>query len=176
MSATTPTPLHHRLLVLLTVALCGVAIGGCGSSGPKASGASSARAALAFSECMRSHGVPNFPDPSLGGVLNIEGTGIDPSSPAFEAGQTTCDKLVPGGGPPAHASAEQRRRLFAISKCMRAHGVSEFPDPTIRTTPPPNPQDYSLAQGIGDLWLIVRSTINLNSRGFVKATKACGFR
>lgn len=165
---------RRRLVASLTAAVFVVAIGGCASSGHKPSGSSHAGSFLAFSECMRSHGVTAFPDPSPGGGINI-GSSINPASPAFQAAQATCRKLLPGGGPPAHPSEQQKQQLFATSECMRSHGVSGFPDPTTRTTPPSNPQDYSIAEGIGDLWLLVPSTINVNSPAFKQAAQACNF-
>jgi hypothetical protein len=56
--------------------------------------------ALKFSQCMRSHGVPDFPDPNIsgGGVrLTIGGgpSGIDPNSPQFKAAQKTCQSDLP---------------------------------------------------------------------------------
>jgi hypothetical protein len=57
-------------------------------------------AALAFSQCMREHGV-DMPDPQFGGkgkvTMKIEKGDIDPSSPAFEEAQEACRKTVPGG-------------------------------------------------------------------------------
>jgi hypothetical protein len=56
--------------------------------------------ALKFSACMRAHGVPKFPDPTFsnGGMrVKIEaGSGIDPSSPQFQAAQKACQDLIPG--------------------------------------------------------------------------------
>jgi hypothetical protein len=57
--------------------------------------------ALQFSQCMRAHGVPNFPDPqfnSNGGIsLHISAnSGIDPNSPIFKAAQQACQSLLPG--------------------------------------------------------------------------------
>jgi hypothetical protein len=57
--------------------------------------------ALAFARCMRSHGVPKFPDPKVtadGGMLQGIGgnTGVDPNSPQFKAAEKACQKLVPG--------------------------------------------------------------------------------
>jgi len=163
----------RSILATATAAVCVVAIGSCGSSGPNRSVSSHASTQLAFSECMRSHGVTGFPDPSAQGGLNIAGTGINPSSPSCEAAQATCKKLLPGGGPPAHASEQQKQHLVAISACMRSHGVTGFPDPT---TTPPNPQDYSIAEGVGGLYLLVPSTINVNSPAFEQAAKACDFQ
>ena len=54
--------------------------------------------ALKYTDCMRSHGVPNFPDPkeSSGGI-SIGGPGLDPNSPQFQAAQNDCRSLAPGG-------------------------------------------------------------------------------
>jgi hypothetical protein len=177
MSATNPITWRRCLLAAVTAAVCVVALGGCGSAGHKPSASSHASSELAFSECMRSHGVTGFPDPGPGGGgLNIAGTGINPSSPAFEAAQATCKKLLHGGGPGSrHATEQQKQQLVAISECMRSHGVTGFPDPT--TKPPINPQDDSLAEGIaGNLFLLVPSTINVNSPAFHQAAKTCNFR
>lgn len=52
--------------------------------------------ALRFSECMRSHGVLNFPDPSTGpsgGVgFNLSGLGIDPNSPTYQSANQACQR------------------------------------------------------------------------------------
>jgi hypothetical protein len=81
-----------------------------GSGGPSPNGAS-ARELVEYARCMRSHGVPNFPDPKIqtgpyGGIafsVDFGGTGINPNSPAFQAAQTDCGPLIgapkpaPGG-------------------------------------------------------------------------------
>ena len=58
--------------------------------------------ALRFSACMRSHGVPGFPDPKIsGGAVQLtinRGSGIDPRSPQFQAAQRACQSQMPGGG------------------------------------------------------------------------------
>jgi hypothetical protein len=54
-------------------------------------------AALRFSACMRSHGLPNFPDPDFsGGHVSMRINGIDPQSPTFQAAQKACRKDLPG--------------------------------------------------------------------------------
>jgi hypothetical protein len=52
---------------------------------------------LKYAQCMRSHGVPKFPDPKADGALAL-GTkaGVDPNTPQFIAAQKTCQRLVPG--------------------------------------------------------------------------------
>lgn len=167
---------RHRFSAPLAAAGCVLAIAGCGSSGHHASASSHVATRLAFSECMRGHGVTDFPDPGAGGGgINIAGTSINPSSPAFRAAQARCQKLAPGGGPASRQATEQQKKsLDAVSLCMRAHGVTGFPDPT--TTPPSNRQDYSLSEGVADnLFLLVPNTIDVNTPAFQHAAKACNF-
>jgi hypothetical protein len=59
-----------------------------------------ARAAgLAYAACMRSHGIREFPEPSLGGVVVIApGTGIDPGSPLFHSAEQACQALTRTAG------------------------------------------------------------------------------
>lgn len=85
-----------------------------------------------FSACMRTHGVTNFPDPNGQGVITIHsGMGIDPGSPAFRSARSVCDKLLPNGGQPTAAQiAQAQKQMLALSACMRAHGLKDFPDPT----------------------------------------------
>ena len=78
---------------------------------------------------MRANGVPNFPDPNGQGV--IQGSGIDPNSAAFQKAQQTCAKDLGGGAgtrSPAQI-AQAEAAALAFSKCMRSHGVPDFPDP-----------------------------------------------
>jgi hypothetical protein len=48
-------------------------------------------AVLKFARCMRTHGVPTFPDPvfASNGMIGI-GKGTNPSSPAFQQAQKAC--------------------------------------------------------------------------------------
>jgi hypothetical protein len=124
---------------------------------------------------MRSHGVPNFPDATSDGEIQIQaGSGVNPQSPAFRAAQELCAALLPRGAPsklgPPSGQAEQR--MLAVSKCMRAHDVSGFPDPTLGP-PPPNPQEYSIAMGRGGVSLLVPRTIDVSSPVFKQAAIAC---
>lgn len=82
--------------------------------------------ALAFAQCMRAHGIPGFPDPS-GGQFNL--TGINQNSPQFRNAARIC-----GGSSPEPASSLQAQSLATaldFSRCMRAHGVRDFPDPSV---------------------------------------------
>ncbi len=57
-------------------------------------------AGLLFSRCMRSHGVPDFPDPpsASGGAIRfgVGGGGIDPVAPLFRKAQRICISLLTG--------------------------------------------------------------------------------
>lgn len=76
-----------------------------GTVGAAQSAQGSGKAVL-FAQCMRSHGVPNFPDPKEGPGGTFQLTlpnGVDPSSPQFQAAQQACQSLSPlpssGGAP-----------------------------------------------------------------------------
>lgn len=119
------------------VALCALALAACAagtavSAGTGTVGASGGpNPALKFAECMRAHGLSNFPDPSSSGGTSITpGSGIDPRSPQFQKAQTSCQKEMPGFRGHGPIPARARDRLLAMSRCMRSHGVPNFPDPT----------------------------------------------
>jgi hypothetical protein len=173
----------NRPLIMLAAVTCAIAIAACGSSGNSVGAASggrspaSAQAGIKFAACMRSHGVPNFPDPSGGGGIHIAaGSGINPFSPAFKAAQASCRKLLPGGGPGAqHSTAQDIAQTLKVSECMRRHGVTGFPDPTLTPPSNPNPSEYSILEDRGGVVLAVPSTINPGSPVFKQAAATCGF-
>jgi len=133
------------------------------ADGAPSTATSKAAAGAKFSACMRSHGVPNFPDPSSGGGLVINpGSGINPNSPQFQAAQRACAKELPNGGkaPTPAQQAKMQAQALRFSACMRSHGVPEFPDP-----------DFS-AGAVG-IKIGKGSGINPSSPQFQSAQKAC---
>jgi hypothetical protein len=136
-------------------------------------------ALLAYSQCMRSNGVTNFPDPNARGQITItKGGGIDPSSPLFRAAQTKCQKLIPGGGLLApgsttHPSAQAFAQMLQVSQCMRHHGVSGFPDPT--TTVPSHLTGNMMVSDRDGVILVFPGTIDMQSPLFTRAAAACHF-
>jgi hypothetical protein len=164
----------------------GLLIAACGSAGQPSNNAAHAAdpangysQGLKFAQCMRSHGVPNFPDPrASGGGFRVQvgpGTGLNPQSPAFQSAQTSCKHLLPGGGPGSGApSAQAHAQLLQISECMRQHGVSSFPDPQ-SGSPPSDPTGYSAIIGRGGYFLAIPSSIDINSPAFKQAATACRF-
>jgi hypothetical protein len=134
--------------------------GGSGSSG--AGGDSSAGAppnsqgvtagALQFARCMRAHGISNFADPTNGGELTIPPG--DKNSPAFKSASQACQSRLPGGGPRGQRSDMSHAQSLQLAKCIRAHGVPNFPDPNPSGVIPPN-------------------TVNPNSPAMKAALRAC---
>jgi hypothetical protein len=57
--------------------------------------------------CMRSHGVPNFPDPTFqnNGVEFNTQSSINANSPQYKSALATCEKLIPAGLPYSSSSA-----------------------------------------------------------------------
>ncbi|HEY2200381.1 MAG TPA: hypothetical protein VGH56_00725 [Solirubrobacteraceae bacterium] len=88
--------------------------------------------ALAFSRCMREHGVQNFPDPdSQGNFPPLTQQALDVSKQTSSAANDACRHLLSGGG---SATSQQRQQKLAfgvkVAQCLRAHGYPNFPDPT----------------------------------------------
>ena len=121
---------------------------------------------------MRSHGVPNFPDPRPGGP-SVVPNWINPDAPAFLSAQKACAKFVGANGSPRASPTSESVALLNLARCMRAHGLPSFPDPT--TSPPPAPPPGSHAGnaiGIGGAYLVFPP----QSPALTRAAAACGFR
>lgn len=156
-------------------------VAGCGGArSPSAASVATeaANPALAYSRCMRAHGVPGFPDPEPGGGFVFPaGSGVDPSSPAFARARAKCRKLMPVGltpGTATHPTAQWLARMIEAARCMRAHGVPSFPDPT--TTIPPMPAGGNgLISDIDGAVFAIPTSIDEQSPAFVRAARVCGF-
>ncbi len=146
-----------------------------GSSSSTEGGRPSQQQLVAYSQCMRSHGLPEFPEPTEGHLIvhnsshNGHVTGINPESAQFQSAQKACAKLAPNGGkPPSPAEqAKAQEKALKFSQCMRTHGVPSFPDP-----------EFSHGGGavrihIGSARKGGPSGIDLNSPEFQTAQKAC---
>lgn len=155
---------HHQLAGLLALATA-LALAACGGSGAASAGTgttSGPSAALRFAQCMRVHGVPSFPDPGsasagAGGVgVEKVPAGLDPQSPAFRSAAKSCARFGTGPGLTPHPMpASQRRRLLALARCIRSHGVPGFPDPSFTAAGLPvirgshvNPDDPAFARAL----------------------------
>jgi hypothetical protein len=127
--------------VLATATACGgsasssSAGSGSGSGSGSASGGSADGQMLAYSQCMRAHGVPDFPDPNASGNMQVApGSPNDPmNGPQEQVANTECRHLEPGGGAAGTGGVNQQvvSQYLKLSQCMRAHGATTFPDPTV---------------------------------------------
>jgi len=131
------------------------ALAACGGSSPtKPSSQTAIKGGgngLKLAECMRSHGVPDFPDPSSGGgggssiqqssngstsSITVDGHQLNVSGPAFQKAMQTCQRLQPQGPPISGAKLAQiQKGALKMAECMRTHGVPNFPDPKVSTGP-----------------------------------------
>jgi hypothetical protein len=173
----TAAPARRRILaVALAAVSCAPALTACGSSGKTntGSGSDGEAAGLKFADCMRSHGVPNFPDPGPGGGIQINSdSGINSQSPAFQSAQNACSKLLPGGGPPRGPVSESRKlAMLRLAECMRKHGLSTFPDPTSAAPAPGT--GFGIAFGGPGSFIAVPQSL-LQSPAFNQAAAACNF-
>lgn len=101
-----------------------------GSGGQGGSQLGSGGLTVAFSECMRSHGEPKFPDPNSQGVVgSLIQLGIDPNSPQFQAAEKACASLANGPEPSGQSQSQNKTAALKYSTCMRSHGFPNFPDP-----------------------------------------------
>jgi hypothetical protein len=145
-------------------------IGACGSSLPGSSAAGGhpteaeiqqeQQDAVSFADCMRSHGVPDFPDPTTS-PRGFKNAFVNPS-PAFKSAYAGCHHLLPGGGPPGESAAPSHAQIvaeLAFARCIRSHGFPNFPDPT----------------SSGELTheMLASAGINLHQPAVIRAADAC---
>jgi hypothetical protein len=127
-----------RALALVGVTGLTLAASACGgSSGAKVAqvgttGANQPRAhdPQAFSACMRSHGVPTFPDPDSSGTIHVPSSidDLPTAKPAYRA----CRSLAPSEGSiTGQGDVMRQDQLLAFARCMRSHRVPAFPDPQV---------------------------------------------
>jgi hypothetical protein len=121
-----------------------------------------------YAQCMRYHGVPNFPDPRASGGLVIPDD-INPESPAFRSAQQACGKLTQSSAR-GESSESRKRQLLALASCMRSHGLPDFPDPT--SSPPPPSSGNAIG---GNGWYLALGTLQQRrSPAYRRAAAACG--
>jgi len=140
-------------LAVLTAA-CGGSPSATGSGGPSnAGGSARSQSAVAFSDCLRSHGVPNFPDPSSsGGIPKETARQLGVSSTQLLAALKACQHLLPNTGNTDDDPAALHRwwsQMLHFARCMHSHGVPNWPDPSAYSQDPLRPTFNLHAAGIG---------------------------
>jgi len=152
-------PVLQVSVIALVVTSCAIAFAACGSTNPATttaslnpSAATAQRAALRFSQCMRAHGVTDFPDPTANGQSPTSDH-VNKRSPAFQTAVRACHPQITAIAElkPKTSHAQELRE----AECMRTHGVPNFPDPL-----PGGGYDYP-------------GSINPNSPAFQRASNEC---
>ena len=137
--------------VIATVGLALVVAACSGGSGPSSAGSGPPGAGgsanpppassqvLAFALCMRSHGVPKYPEPNSSNTMPNGLPKVGPQHLAvtmseFQAAREACGHLLPNGGHAAQSAAQQLLSDgLKFARCVRSHGVLNWPDPTHST-------------------------------------------
>jgi hypothetical protein len=118
-------------------------VAGCGggSSAPTSVQSNRYQKALAFVQCMRTHGYPTFPDPTGQGIISDAQASI---TPQILTAYRSCQTLLPPGA--LQLTEAQREQLttqaLRRAECMRAHGVLNFPDPGAPASGPKRPPPF----------------------------------
>jgi hypothetical protein len=86
---------------------------------------------------MRAHGVVSFPDPNSGGAIpkvSLQQLGV--SSSRFQAAERACQHLFPTSDQSSQAQSQQMMTaMVKFARCVRAHGVTNWPDPLAESDP-----------------------------------------
>ncbi len=164
---------HRPISVASIAAVAALSLLAAGCGGGRSAGVASVGSAttttqsglVGFARCMRSNGVPGFPDPdSSGGIPKPQVVAAAKANQnKFNAAQTACNHLLPSGGlGPPQTSQQLRTRLadeLSFASCMRDHGVSRFPDPT--------------AQGQLTVEMVQAQGIDVHSPAVLHVVQAC---
>jgi hypothetical protein len=137
-----PCPRLRAHATVGTLIAAGALVAGCGGgSNPGVANVSASRAssshssstydqALAYARCVRSHGVPLWPDPDSSGRFDkskLRPRQLGVSVAKAGTAQHACRKLLPT--PSTAESPQDLAQALRFSQCMRAHGSTNFPDP-----------------------------------------------
>ena len=153
----------------LLAAACGGSSAGTNTFAPGATYAQ----ALAFARCMRSDGVPQFPDPDRkGNFNNAQIEALQNNNSQADNALHQCRSVLPNAGTGMTATQIQQIQQQNVTSavkaahCMRAHGITNFPDPAGTT------------QASGVNWQAVISAIqagglSLNTPSYEAAFMAC---
>jgi hypothetical protein len=131
----------RALLWAAALIAIGVLAASCGGASPNRTGSRPSepqvrKQMLAYAACMRSHEVPDYPDPQVsmgpdGVRVTISPGAADPTTPAFRSADRACRGRLPQGfaNGAAVSTPRQQARALMFAHCMRSHGVPSFPDP-----------------------------------------------
>ncbi|MEW9533880.1 hypothetical protein [Microbispora sp. NPDC049125] len=156
---------RSRAAAVLTAAVLAMPLAACSAGGPTPAGSPTAvpsgaqQVFAAYRDavrCLRSHGMPGFPDPVMvSGQPEVPADAPKPPRAAIDACQAEIRKL-PDVGRDAPATAADIAKLRQFAACMREHGLPDWPDPNARGAFP-----------------LPRRLFDLGKRGFFSQMQAC---
>ena len=82
--------------------------------------------AVKFAECIRAHGVSDFPDPNEKNEFEY---GVSVTAAVWDKATTACKDLQPPGTLSGKRTPKQQSASLRFAECVRANGVKDFPDP-----------------------------------------------
>ena len=145
--ATSPAAIIAAAALAVLAAACSSSPSTNAGGSPGAGGPTTSTAAVAYAHCIRSHGVPNYPDPAGNGrASKADPQQLGVSSSQLQAAQRDCQHLYPANGGSLGASLRQCEEtgncpqamvqqvlsaMRGFSRCMRSHEVPNWPDPTV---------------------------------------------
>jgi hypothetical protein len=124
----------ERLRPLAALLLVALLAAGCGSDAPAETGTAGSTAtsttgqdkAVKFAECIRGHGVADFPDPDAKGDFQY---GVSVSRSVWTKAVDACKDLQPPGSLSSKRSPKEQTATLRFARCIRENGVKDFPDP-----------------------------------------------
>jgi hypothetical protein len=140
------------LAAFAMVALISVISAGCGSNAPSETGTGTASSsdttssasstgttssgadkkltardkAVKFAECIRAHGVSDFPDPNEKNQFEY---GVSVTPAVWDKATAACKDLQPPGTLSGKRTPKQQSASLRFAQCIRDNGVKDFPDP-----------------------------------------------
>src|SRR5580692_6371669 len=151
MAVMKPIPARTAAAIIATVSLV-LLTAACSGSPPATGSSSSSNGSansklVAYSQCMRSHGLPSFPDPAGGVPPKVTAQELGVGSSRLQGAQGACQHLLPATGGSLTASSLQQCYLAGVcpqalvqqalsagrefAQCMRSHGAPDWPDPSL---------------------------------------------
>jgi hypothetical protein len=82
--------------------------------------------AVKFAECIRAHGVTDFPDPNEKNQFDY---GVSVTPAVWNKATTACKDLQPPGTLSSRRTPKQQSASLRFAQCIRDNGVKDFPDP-----------------------------------------------
>jgi hypothetical protein len=130
-----------RVLGLVSVLIAGAnaafLLAGCSSSHPTSSSGSGSvnqRATVvlrSLARCVRAHGLPDFPDPEVGsdGVPRFPNSAPRVPGATQQACRAIAAQVPPQYTSTTAVSSADYQKLLQLARCIRTHGIADWPDP-----------------------------------------------